>query len=156
MTSRLLKLCALAVLALAAAITQLSLAQTPPTLEEMKGEADRATDGRQARLCAELAAHLVDIASEQFSHGNMQQGQATVQDVLNYGSKAHSVALNSKASMKDIKDTELALRKAERSLGELKRTLSVADRAPLDGVEKKLDEFRQDLLNVLFAPKKKN
>ena len=86
----------------------------------------------------------------------MQQGQATVQDVLNYGSKAHSVALNSKASMKDIKDTELALRKAERSLGELKRTLSVADRAPLDGVEKKLDEFRQDLLNVLFAPKKKN
>src|SRR5215471_13051080 len=98
------------------------------TIEAMKAEADKASGGHQANLCSELAEHLVKVADQQFNQGNDDQGQATVQDILKYASKARDAAIQSHDSMKQ---TEIRLRETQRRLESLKRTLSVDDRPPL-------------------------
>ena len=50
---------------------------------------------------------------------------------------------------------EIHLRETQRHLDNVRRTLAAEDRPPLEAVEKKLADFRQDLLNEMFAPKKK-
>jgi polyhydroxyalkanoate synthesis regulator phasin len=122
-------------------------------IDAMKAEADKASGGHQAKLASELAQDLVKVADQQFTAGNNQQGQATVQDILKYSSLARDAAVNSHDSMKQ---TEIRLRETQRRLEALKRTLSVDDRPPLDAVEKKIEQFRQDLLDAMFPPKKKD
>ncbi|HLZ00390.1 MAG TPA: hypothetical protein VKT33_15125 [Candidatus Angelobacter sp.] len=128
-----------------------SIAQRP-TIESLKTQAEGAKGGQQAKLYAELAEALVDVAARQFEQDNSAQGQATVNEVLGYGTKARDAAVSSRSKMKE---TEIHLRNAQRKLEDLKRTLSADDRTPLDEVEKKLAQFREDILNTMFAPPKK-
>lgn len=122
-------------------------------IETMKAEADKASGGHQAKLCSELAEHLVGVANQQFNDGNNQQGQATVQDILKYASKARDAAIQSHDS---LKQTEIHLRETQRRLESLKRSLSIDDRPYLDTVEKQIEKFRQDLLDAMFSPRKKD
>jgi len=121
-------------------------------IENLKEEADKAQGGHQAKLCSELARYLVGVADQQFTQGNTDQGQATVQDILKYAQKARDAAVQSHGNMKE---TEIRLRATQRHLEEVKRTLAVDDRPPLDAVEKKIEQFRQDLLDAMFLPRKK-
>jgi hypothetical protein len=121
-------------------------------IEQMKGAAERASGGQQAKLYAELARELVSVADQQFTQGISKQAQATVQDVVQYASKARDVSIQSHGK---IKDTEIILRETQRKLDALKRTLAVDDRPPVDAAQKKVEQFRQDLLDTMFAPKKK-
>jgi len=122
------------------------------TLDQLKAEADHASGGHQAKLCADVASRLVEVANQQFNDGKSREGQATVQEVLSYATKARDVAIEHHAKMKEI---EIELRETQRRLNSVKRTLAVEDRVPVDGVEKKLEQFRQDLLDAMFAPKHK-
>ena len=121
-------------------------------IENLKEEADKAQGGHQAKLCSELARDLVGVADQHFTQGNTDQGQATVQDILKYAQKARDAAVKSHSNMKD---TEIRLRETQRHLEEVKRTLALDDRPPLDVVEKKIEQFRQDLLDAMFPPRKK-
>lgn len=138
-------------------IVLLSLAVSPlsaqKNLDGLKEEADKAQGGHQAKLCSELAQYLVGIADQQFSGGDSRQAQSTVQDILKYAQKARDAAIKSHDSMKQ---TEIHLRATQRQLEGLKRTLAVEDRPPLDDAEKKIEQFRQDLLDAMFSPKKKD
>lgn len=138
-------ICVFLVGALAAAVAQ-------KNLDQMKAEADKAEGGHQAKLCAELAQLLVPIADHQFTEGNVVEAQKTVQEILDYATKARDASIKSRSKMKE---TEITLRTTQRKLEALKRTLAADDRPPLDAVEKKLEQFRQDLLNEMFAPPKK-
>jgi hypothetical protein len=119
----------------------------------LKAEAEKASGGQQAKLYASLADKLVDVADQQFTQGNSAQGEATVQEVLQYSSKAHDIAVGRRDNRKEV---EILLRETQRHLENLKRTLAAEDRPQLDAVEKKLAELRQDLLDSMFAPKKKD
>ncbi len=121
-------------------------------IDGLKEEADRAEGGHQAKLCSELAKYLVAIADEQFSHGNVEQAQTTVQDILKYAQKARDAAIKNRD---DMKATELRLRETQRQLEAVRRTVAVEDRPPLEGVEKKIEQFRLDLLDAMFGLKKK-
>lgn len=123
------------------------------SIDAKKAEAEKASGGHQAKLCSELAEQLVSVADQQFNDGNSQQGQATVQDVLKYASKARDAAIQSHDS---LKQTEIHLRETQRRLESLKRSLSVDDRPAVDAVEKQIEQFRQDLLDAMFPPKKKD
>ena len=129
------------------------LAAQQRNIDGLKEEADKAAGGHQARLCSELAQYLVGIANQEFTDGNVVQGQATVQDILKYAQKARDAAVKSRDKMKE---TEIRLRATQRQLEGVKRTLAVEDRPPLDAVEKKIEQFRQDLLDAMFGPKKKD
>ena len=130
----------------------LSASGQQKSIDNLKGEAERATGGQQAKLCAQVADMLVGVAAQQFAEGNEQAAQATVQEILTYASRARDVAVKSRGKMKE---TEIILRSTQRKLESLKRTLGVDDRPPIDQVEKKIEQFRQDILNEMFAPPKK-
>jgi hypothetical protein len=120
------------------------------TIDQRKAEAANAHGGNQAKLYAELAEKLVDVANQQFTDGYADKGQATVQEILQYAGKARDVAIHTR---KNMKETEIRLRQAQRHLESVKRTLAADDRPPVDAVEKKLEQFRQDLEDAMFAPK---
>jgi hypothetical protein len=120
-------------------------------LETLKIEADHAEGGHQAKLCAQVAQQLVSVVDQQFTQGNSEQAQATVREVLKYAQKARDAAVKSRDQMKQ---TEIRLRSTQRQLEGLKRTLALEDRPPLDDVEKKIEQFRQDLLDAMFSKRK--
>ncbi len=122
------------------------------TIESMKAEADAAQGGLRAKLYAQLAEALVGVANQQFSQDDDQSGQATVQDILKYSAQAREVCLRTREKMKE---TEIIMRSTQRKLESLKHTLGVDDRPPVDKVEKQLEQFRQDILDAMFAPPKK-
>jgi len=122
-------------------------------LEKLKADAEKAQGGQQGKIYAELADRLVALANQQFTAGNSVQGHETVRDILQYATKAHDIALRTKD---DRKQVEIHLRQAQRHLEDMKRTLAAEDRPAVDDVEKKLAQFRQELLDSMFAPKKKD
>lgn len=122
------------------------------TVDQLKAEAEKSNGGHQAELYAELAERLVDVADQQFTAGDSAKGQNTVQDILASATRAHDAAVSSR---KKLKQVEIHLREAQRRLENMRRTLAAVDRPPVQDVEKKLADFRQDLLNVMFAPKKR-
>jgi hypothetical protein len=122
-------------------------------MDRLKAEAAKASGGQQAKLYAEMAESLVDAANEQFSHGESVKGHATVQEILDLAGKAHDGALSAKSNRKEV---EILLRNTQRHLENVKRTLAAEDRPALDEAEKKLGQFRQDLLDAMWAPKKKD
>jgi hypothetical protein len=122
-------------------------------LDKLKADAEKAQGGQQGKIYAQLAEKLVVVADQQFSSGNSVQGHATVQDVLEYATKAHDVALRTRD---DRKQVEILLRQTQRHLEDVKRTLAAEDRPALDEVEKKLAQFRQELLDSMFGAKKKD
>ena len=123
------------------------------TIDQLKAEAEKADSGQQSKLYAEVAERLVEVADQQFTNGNAINGHSTVQEVLQYATKAHDSAIGTR---KKMKETEIHLRNTQRLLESLKRTLAAEDRPALEDVEKKLAQFRQDILDAMFAPKKEN
>ena len=133
-------------------LVSLSASAFQRNIEQMKAAAERATGGNQAKQYAELAKYLVDVADQQFTQGNVEQAHATMRDVANYAAKANDASLQSHGKMKD---TEIILRETQRRVEAVKRTLAVEDRPAMDMIEKKIEQLRQDLLDEMFAPKKK-
>lgn len=128
-----------------------AVANQKKTVEQLRNEAERSHGGQQGLMYAELAEQLVFVADEQFTAGDSRKGQATVQEVLEDATRAHAAAVSSR---KKLKEVEIHLRQTQRHLENVRRTLAASDRPPLEGVEKKLADFRQDLLNVMFSPRK--
>ncbi len=121
-------------------------------LDALKAEAEKASGGQQAKLFAEIADRLVDVADQQFNAGSSIQAHATVQEALQDAVKAHDIALRTHDKRKEV---EIHLRETQRHVENVKRTLAAEDRPALDEVAKKLAELLQDLLDYMFAPKKK-
>jgi len=124
----------------------------PGDIENLKAGIEKAPRGHQGKLYAELAERLVNVANQQFTDANSSQAQATVQEVLQCSIKAHDLALS---MHNDRKEVEISLRKTQRHLEDVKHTLAAEDRPPVDAVEKKLADLRQELLDAMFAPKPK-
>lgn len=122
------------------------------TLDQLKAEADGAKGGHQARLCANLALLLVDVAAEQFAQNEPDKGHATVRELVEYAAKARDRALSARSKMKEV---EIQLRETQRHLEILKRTLPADDRPPLDAAEKKISDYRQQILDEMFGSKTK-
>jgi hypothetical protein len=126
-------------------------AASQKTVEQLRSEAGKSSGGQQALEYAQLAERLVYVADEQFTAGDSSKGHQTVQEILADATKAHDAAVSSR---KKLKEVEIHLRETQRHLENVRRTLAASDRPPIEAVEKKLADFRQDLLNVMFAPRK--
>jgi predicted transcriptional regulator len=110
------------------------------TVEQLKAEAEHAEPGQRGRLYAEIA----DAESI--------KGHATVQEILQYATKAHDLAIETR---KKMKETEKSLRECHRRLENMKRTLAAEDRPTVEGVEKQLEKLTEEILESMFAPPKK-
>jgi hypothetical protein len=137
----------LVVLTLAAALH----GKDQKSVDQLRAEAEKASGGHQALLYAELAERLVDQADQQFTQGESVKAQATIQEILSVATKARDGGVSSR---RKLKETEIHLRLTQRHLEDVRRTLSADDRPEVEAVEKKLSDFRQDLLNAMFSPRK--
>jgi polyhydroxyalkanoate synthesis regulator phasin len=117
------------------------------TIDQLKAE-----PGQQGRLYAEVADKMVSVADKQFTDGESVKGHATVQEILQYATKAHDLAIQTR---KKMKETEKSLRECHRRLENMKRTLAAEDRPQIDAVEKQLEKLTEDVLESMFAPPEK-
>ena len=122
------------------------------TVDQLKAEAEHAEPGQQGRLYAEIAEKLVAVADKQFTDAESVKGHATVQEILQYATKAHDLAIETR---KKMKETEKSLRECHRRLENMKRTLAAEDRPAIDNVEKQLEKLTEEVLESMFAPPKK-
>lgn len=122
------------------------------TLDQLKAEAERADSGQQAKLCAEVAERLVSVADKQFSDGESVKAHATVQEILQYATRARDLAIKTR---KKMKDTEIHLRRCRHALENMRRTLAAEDRPLVEAVEKQLEQFGEDVLEAMFSPLRK-
>jgi hypothetical protein len=117
-------------------------------IDQLKAEAERAGND-QAKLCAEVAERLVSVADKQFTDGESVKGHATVQEILQYATRARELAIKTR---KKMKETEIHLRRCRYALENMRRTLAAEDRPPVQAVEKKLEQFGEDILEAMFSP----
>jgi hypothetical protein len=122
------------------------------TVDQLKTEAEHASPDQQGRLYAEIAAKLVSVADQQFTGGESVKGHATVQEILEYGTKARDLAIQTR---KKMKETEKSLRECRRRLENMRRTLAAEDRPKVEAVEKQLEKLTEDVLESMFAPPEK-
>jgi stress-induced morphogen len=127
----------------------LALAAEQKTVDQLKAEAEHAATDQQGRLFAEIADKLVAVADKQFTDGESVKGHATVQEVLQYATKAHDLAIQTR---KKMKETEKSLRDCHRRLDNMKRTLAAEDRPRVEDVEKQLEKLTEEVLESMFAP----
>jgi hypothetical protein len=120
-------------------------------LDQLKAEAERAGND-QAKVCAEVAERLVSVADKQFTDGESVKGHATVQEILQYATRSRDLAIKTR---KKMKETEIHLRRCRHALENMRRTLAAEDRPPVQAVEKKLEQFGEDILEAMFAPPQK-
>ena len=119
------------------------------TVDQLKTEAEHASPDQQGRLYAEIAEKLVSVADKQFTDGESVKGHATVQEILQYATKAHDLVIESR---KKMKETEKSLRECHRRLENMKRTLAAEDRPRVEAVEKQLEKLTEDVLESMFTP----
>jgi stress-induced morphogen len=119
------------------------------TVDQLKAEAEHAEPGQQGRLYAEIAEKLVAVADKQFTDAESVKGHATVQEILQYATKAHDLAIETR---KKMKETEKSLRECHRRLENMKRTLAAEDRPRVEAVEKQLEKLTEEVLESMFAP----
>jgi len=119
------------------------------TVDQLKTEAEHAAPDQQGRLYAEIADKLVSVADQQFTGGESVKGHATVQEILQYGTKARDLAIQTR---KKMKETEKSLRECRRRLENMRRTLAAEDRPKVEAVEKQLEKLTEDVLESMFAP----
>ena len=122
------------------------------TIDQLKTEAEHAAPDQQGRLYADIADSLVPVADKQFTDGESVKGHATVQEVLQYATKAHDLAIQTR---KKMKETEKSLRQCRRRLENMRRTLAAEDRPQVEAVEKQLEKLTEEVLESMFAAPKK-
>ena len=120
---------------------------------KLKAEAEHGAPDQQARIYAEIADALVPVADKEFTDGESVKGHAMVQEILQYATKAHDLAIQGR---KKMKETEKALRQCRRRLESMRRTLAAEDRPKVEAVEKQLEKLTEEVLESMFAPPKKD
>lgn len=118
------------------------------TLDQLKAEAEHPGDN-QPKLLAEVAERLVPVADKQFTDGESVKGYATVDEIMQYATQAHDLAIKTR---KKMKETEMHLRRCRYALENMRRTLAADDRPSVEAVEKKLEQYAEDVLEAMFAP----
>lgn len=116
-------------------------------LEKSRARADHASERDRCYANVEVVRDLVEVANEQFLAGYADQGQKSVKEAGEYSERAKEASLHSDHK---LKQAEITLRKAQRRLDDLKKTLAFEDRGPVDVVVKQIEDDRQEMLKQLF------
>ncbi|HEU5335535.1 MAG TPA: hypothetical protein VFU27_06205 [Terriglobales bacterium] len=120
------------------------------TLEGLKAKLAAAKPSDQPKLCLEIARRQLEAMDKAYQGGQVPQAQTLLHDVVGYAQRAGDAALK---SHKHIKKTEIEVRKMSRRLQDLKVTLDVDSRPPVQDAVNRLEHIRSQLLNQMFSDK---
>ena len=127
-----------------------SPARQQEPLEQLMAKADAASSGQQADLCLEVAERETKLTIEAFKAGRVEDGRASLQQIVKYSDKAHSAAIQ---SGKHLKHTEIKMRQITGHLRDLKFNVDADDQPMVQAVVDKLEEFRTQILKSMFGSK---
>ncbi len=138
----------------AAVAVLLFLACAPPalsrheTVDELKAKLASAKESDQPKLCLEIARLQLDATEDAYKASQLPQAQALLEDVVDFAQKAGDAA---RQSHKHIKKTEIEVRKMSRRLQDLKPTVDVDNRQPVQDAVNHLEHIRTQLLMQMFS-----
>jgi hypothetical protein len=138
-----------AVLMFLLVVTSASLARQEP-LDQLMTRADAASDGQQADLCMQVAERELKLATDSYKQNKIEDGRASLQQIIRYSDKAQAAAIH---SGKKLKHTEIKIRQIAGHLRNLKYNVDVDDQAIVQATVDKLEDFRTDLLRAMFGSK---
>jgi hypothetical protein len=133
-----------------AAASLASAARQQESLEQLMAKADAASSGQQADLSLEVAERETKLTIEAFKAGRVEEGRASLQQIMKYADKAHSAAIQSR---KRLKHTEIKMRQITGHLRDLKVNVDADDQPMVQAVVDKLEEFRTQMLRSMFGSK---
>ena len=119
------------------------------TAAELKARADAAHGAHQARLCLEYARLQLEDSNQLFNDGNVDKGQREIQEAVEYARKAADAASE---SGKDLKQTEIALRKLAERMHDIGESLAFEDRQPVRDAVNQIQDIRSGLMVRMWGP----
>ena len=144
--------CGLLVLWLAVPLLAAAAELNPQAdLRELKEHASAAKPADATLANVRVVRQDVELADQLFKDGDVEKGQAAVDEAVHYAEVA-GAALDKKS--KHLKDAEIILRQALRRLEEIRRTLAYDDQAPVQKAEDRLELVRKQLLAQMFGAEK--
>jgi len=121
--------------------------QTP---EQLKARADAARGGEQAKLCLEYARVTLEISNALFTDGQVDKAQAAIEEVVAYSRKGADAAAG---AGKQLKETEIKLRKLAERMHDIAESLAFEDRQPVRQALEQIQQIRSDLMVRMWGPK---
>ncbi|HTV65400.1 MAG TPA: hypothetical protein VMD98_07340 [Bryocella sp.] len=119
------------------------------TTDELKAKADAAHGAEQAKLCLEYARLELENSNALFTDGDVDKAQAEIQQVVTYSRKGADAA---SASGRQLKETEIKLRKLAERMHDIAQTLAFEDREPVHKAVQEIQQIRSDLMVRMWGP----
>jgi hypothetical protein len=142
------KVPALVICLLAAGL--LSFARRDESIEQLMARADAASSGQKADLCMEVAERELKLTIDSYKGNKLDDGRASLRQIVSYADKAHSAAID---SGKKLKPTEIKIRRIAGRLRDLKFNVDADEQPLVQAAVDKLENFRTDLLHSMFGSK---
>jgi len=120
-------------------------------LSGLKTRAQAAPPADQARLFIDIALMQFEAAKAAYDSGKAPQAQAALTELSTAADRASQAAIQSR---KRLKNTEIDIRKLTEHLKNLKPTVSVDDRVPVQQAIDHLEKLRTELMTQMFAKSK--
>jgi len=117
--------------------------------DELKAHADAAHGADQAKLCLEYAWVTLKDADSLYTAGDVDKAQAKIQEVVAYAKKGADAATD---SGKQLKQTEIKLRKLAERMHDVGETLAFEDRQPVRDAVTQIEQLRSDLMVKMWGP----
>ena len=119
------------------------------TATQLKAKADAAHGGDQAKLCLEYARLELESSNALFTDGQVDKAQAEIREVVDYSRKAADAA---STSGKQLKETEIKLRKLAERMHDIGESLAFEDRPPVHQAIEDIEQIRSDLMVKMWGP----
>ncbi|HKD85294.1 MAG TPA: hypothetical protein VKB58_11145 [Terriglobales bacterium] len=116
---------------------------------ELKSKADSAHGGEQAKLCMEYAHLELESSNMLFTDGQVDKAQSEIREVVDYARKGADAATS---SGKQLKETEIKLRKLSERMHDIGESLAFEDRAPVRQAIEEIEQIRSDLMVRMWGP----
>ena len=121
-------------------------------MEELKARVARTGVADRPPLCLRIAQLQLDAARKYYLAGEIEKGQSALADVVAFVEMDRDSAIQ---SHKHEKQSEIAIRKMVRKLGDMKHTASREDQEQMQKTIDRLEQVRDDLLAAMFPGGKK-
>ena len=106
---------------------------------------------QQPGLYTNIAERELKLADQLYSADDIEKARAALGGVVSYADKASDAAIQ---TGKDLKHTEIAMRKMSFKLRDMERKLTFSDQPPLQDASDHLEKLRTSLLARMFKKRK--
>jgi hypothetical protein len=129
-------------------VATVAFAHKDESLDELISQADAAPLKSQPKLYTKIAELQLDGADHLYRKGQVPEARTAVKDVDTYSGKAADAAIS---SGKDLKRTEIAIRKMADKLRDIKQNVNFEERPPIQEAIERMESMRTRLLSRMFG-----